>query len=120
MTREELDKFEIQLNERGYKKYPAMNNADYAWYKSFGKSDYEESRSNYQICFSIYDFTPYAYRDENLRKNPYSCSPTILVSRTIDERCDLELGTINYLDIDMVELLGDSFYKWVEHNVKVK
>lgn len=98
----------------GYRKYPAFNNSDYAWYKSFGKSKYEERRVDYQIAFSIYDFSPYAYRDENLAKNPYSCTPSVLLSRTIDERLDLELGTINYMDIEKVEKLAESFYEWAE------
>ena len=117
MNKEELNKLECELQERGYSKYPAPNNADYAWFKSFGQSEYSDGRSNYQIAFSIYDFSPYAYRDENLAKNPYSCTPTILLSRTIDERYDLEMGTIDYKDIDKVEKLAESFLYWAKSNI---
>lgn len=122
MTKQELQIFEDRLQEMGYRKYPAtMNNADYAWFKSFGKSKYKEGRSNYQVAFSIYDFSPYAYRDENLRKNPYRCSPSILLSRCIDERVDLEVGSLNIdkTNIEHIEKLAQSFYEWADKNVKL-
>lgn len=121
MTKQELQTFEDRLQEMGYRKYPAtMNNADYAWFKSFGESKYKEGRCNYQIAFSIYDFNPYIDRDVYLRKNPYSCSPSILLSRCIDERVDLEISSVNIdkTDIEHIEKLAQSFYKWVDKNIK--
>lgn len=122
MTKQELQTFEDRLQEMGYRKYPAtINNADYAWFKSFGKSKQEEGRCNYQVAFSIYDFSPYAYRDDNLRNNPYSCTSTILLSRCIDERVDLEISSINIdrTNIEHIEKLAQSFYEWADKNVKL-
>lgn len=127
MTKQELEIFEKELSNRGYKQYPAHNSAKYTWFKSFGESEYEEDRSNYQIAFSVWDFSEYAHRDSHLRENPYSVSPEVLVSRTIDERVDLALASSmvsdftkreNYAtNITEVERLADSFFKWAENNV---
>ena len=120
MTKQELEQFEIKLQERGYKKYPSYNSAKYAWYKAFGESKIDEDRSCYQIGFSIYDYTPYIDRDSSLAKNPYSCQPAILLSRTINERVDMDLVTQCYrTDIDKVESLAESFLQWAEKNVEI-
>ena len=122
MTKQELQTFEDRLQEMGYRKYPAtMNSADYAWFKSFGKSEHAENRSNYQIAFSIYDFSPYVNRVESLRENPYNCTPSMLLSRCIDERVDLEISSINIdkTDIESIEKLAQSFYEWADKNIKL-
>lgn len=122
MTQKELDKFEKELKEKGYKKYPPYNRANRCWYKSFGESKHEEDRSNYQIAFSIWDFSPYAERDVNLKKNPYSASVAILLSRCIDERVDMEVGSVNdnrYKDIDYIERIAESFYQWAEKEIEL-
>lgn len=121
MTQKELDKFEKELKEKGYKTYPPYNRANRCWFKSFGESKHEEDRSNYQIVFSIWDFSPYADRDENLRKNLYSVSVSILLSR-YDERVDVEVGSVNYVrykNIDYIESLAESFLQWAEKNVEI-
>ena len=130
MTKEELDKFEKELSIRGYKKYPSYNDSKYAWFKSFGESEYEEDRSNYQIAFSVWDFSEYAHIDNYLRKTPYSVSPEVLTSRTIDERVDLVLSSIMSTDSDkdksfttnimVIEKIADSFFKWAEQNIEIK
>ena len=127
MTKQELEAFEKELRDRGYKKYPAHNSAKYTWFKSFGESKYEEDRSNYQIAFSVWDFSEYANKDNRFMENPYSVSPEVLVSRTIDERVDLALASTvvsdftkreNYAtNITEVERLADSFFKWAGNNV---
>lgn len=127
MTKKELEKFELELSSRGYRKYPSHNGAKYTWFKSFGKSEYEEDRGNYQIAFSVWDFSEYAHRDNYLYENPYSVSPKVLVSRTVDERVDLALVSSivsdftkkeNYVtNITEVERLAESFFKWVKDNV---
>ena len=120
MTKQELELFEKRLQERGYKKCSAHNSADYAWYKSFGKSVRTKYRSNYQIAFSIYDFSPYVDRDCTLAKNPYRCHPTILLSRTVNERVDVDFTTQYYrTDIDKIESLAESFLQWAEKNVEI-
>lgn len=120
MTKKELNEFESKLEKKGYKKYPSIREAKYAWYKSFGESDKEEDRSCYQIAFNIYDFSPYVGKDSNLKKNPYSCQPAILLSRTIDERVDIDLVTQCYkTDIDKVESLAEKFLEWAEQNIEL-
>lgn len=116
MTKQELEQFEKQLKERGYKKHYSHNGADYAWMKSVGQSKYEENRCNYIIIFSIYDFTKYGHA----ANKPYSLQPSILLSRTIDERYDLEITSHNVrYDIDKVESLAESFYQWAEKEIEL-
>ena len=120
MNEKQLKKFEAELEKRGYRKYSAYNSADYAWFKSFGKSQYQEGRSNYQIAFSVYDFSRFGDRDAYLKKNPYRCLPAVMVSRTTNERLDMELATIDYKEIERVEKVAESFYQWAEQNVEYK
>lgn len=119
MTKKELDKFEKTLEGKGYKRYSPLNNAKYSWFKSFGESKYEEDRCNYQIAFHIYDFTPYIDRDPNLKKRPYSCQAGVLLSRTIDERVDVDLVTSTYKDIDKVEMFAEKFFEFAEQNIEL-
>lgn len=123
MTREEYDKLVTELQRRGYKKYPSprYGKDDYAWYKSFGESQFEEDRSNYQVCFDVTDFSPYADREPYLRDNPYGIEPSVRISRTTNERVDLHLSHIKVDDnnIDEIERLAESFYKWAEKEVEV-
>ena len=123
MTHEEYNKFCEALQQRGYKKYPSpqFRNEDYSWFKSFGKSKFEEGRSNYQICFDVIDFSPYANREPYFHTEPYGIEPLILISRTIDERVDLHLShtKVDDTNIDEIERLAESFYKWAEKEVEV-
>lgn len=123
MTHEEYNKFCEDLKQRGYRKYPSPRGMkdDWAWFKSFGKSKHQEDRSNYQVCFDVIDFSPYADRVPYLRENPYGIEPLVLISRTVDERVDLQLSYTKVKDnnIDEVERLAESFYKWVEKEIKI-
>ena len=123
MTHEEYNRFAGELQRRGYRKYSSsqFRNEDYSWFKSFGKSKFEEDRSNYQVCFDVIDFSPYADREPRFKKVPYGIEPLVLISRTIDERVDLHLSHIKVDDtnIDEIERLAESFYKWVEKEVEV-
>lgn len=116
MTQKSYDSFCEDLQKRGYKKYPAPNRGDYAWFKAFGRSDYEEDRCNYQICFEVYNFGKYAHQEPYFRTNPYSVEPIVLVSRTGNERMDLTLASVNVMEVgvDRIEQLAESFFKWVE------
>ena len=124
MTRQEYDNFCNELQNRGYKKYPSprYKREEYAWFKSFGESEFEEGRSNYQMCFDVFDFSKFADRNTYFINNPFSIEPLILVSRTIDERVDLHLSFTGYedTDIDELEKLGESFFKWVDSNIPIK
>ena len=123
MTREEYNKLTAELQRRGYKKYPSprFGSDGYAWYKSFGESKHQEDRSNYQICFDVIDCSLYADRDPYLRDNPYGIEPSVRLSRTTNERVDLHLSHIKVDDtnIDEIERLAESFYKWAEKEVEV-
>ena len=125
MTHEEYNKFCEDLKQRGYRKYPSLRYSidrdDYAWYKSVGESEYEEDRSNYQICFDVFDFSPYADREPRFHTDPYSIEPLVLLSRTIDERIDLHLShtKVDDTNIDEIERLAESFYKWAEKEIKI-
>lgn len=125
MTREEYKKFCEELQSRGYKKYHSprysRDDDDWAWFKSFGKSQFEEDRSNYQICFDVFDFSPYADREPRFKEDPYGIEPLVLISRSVDERVDLHLSYcgLEDTDIDEYERLADSFYQWAEQNIKL-
>lgn len=123
MTREEYDKLVTELQRRGYRKYPSprFRKDDWAWFKSFGESQFEKDRSNYQICFDVFDFSPYADREPRFRTDLYSIEPQILISRTINERVDLHLSytKVDDTNIDEIERLAESFYKWIEKEIEV-
>jgi hypothetical protein len=123
MTKQELETFEERLKENGYKKYNGYKESDYTYYKSFGigNNKYDEYRSNYLIGFLVYDFSEYAHRDDFLKDSPYSIHPIIMVSRVVDERVDLDVVLdVNKDDIERVESLAESFFKWVEDNISIK
>lgn len=123
MTQEEYNKLTEELQRRGYRKYPSprWKGDDYAWFKSFGESQFEEDRSNYQVCFNVVDFSPYADREPFFRENPYGIMSLVLISRTINERVDLHLShtKVNDANIEEIERLAESFYRWVEKEVEV-
>jgi hypothetical protein len=107
MTKEELDKFEKELQSKGYEK--AHNSAYHSWYKKF---TVKENKNAYQICFDFWDFSPYTKEDDYLTDFPYSVSSTITVNGA-----DLEIDYTN--NIDEIEQLAESFFKWVEDNIKI-
>lgn len=118
MKLKEYEKFIEELESRGYKKYPTIKRATFTYFKAFGKSKYEEDRSNYQIAFSLYDWRKYADRDPSVNDNPFGVQPTIMVSRTIHEGFDLDF-CCEFSDIEYIESLAEKFFKFVEENVKV-
>lgn len=121
MTQEEYNKFEAELKAKGYRQYPSANDGDFAYYRGFGESKYEEDRSNYQVCFDVYDFGKYANREPYFRTHPYGIEPRVLVSRTINERMDLTLASssVKEVGVDRIEQLAESFFWWVEKEVKL-
>lgn len=122
MTRDEYNKLTAELQRRGYRKYPSprLREDDWAWFKSFGKSKHQEGRSNYQICFDVFDISPYAHRDPRLKENPYGIESSVRLSRTTNERVDLHLSHTKVDDnnIDEIERLAESFFKWAEKEVE--
>lgn len=124
MTWAELEKVELYLKEKGYRKgdYPYHCNADYYWYKAFGKDSnhYEEGRSLYQVLLNVYDWRKYWDRDPSLREfnKAASITATVHVSRTIDERA-IELNFNLYSDkfnLSDIEDKAFEFFKYVNEN----
>lgn len=109
MNKEEVTEFIVQLEKNRYKEYPSHKTSDKTFCKTFGKSKYEEDRSNYQIVYHLWDLSKYG------SEYPLSFSAEVMVSRTINERIDLHLPCT---EIKQVETLADSFFKWVEENIK--
>lgn len=122
MTQEEFDKFINQLEDKGYRKYPSISNADFAYFKGFGKSEYEEGRSNYQVCFDCYGFGKYAVREPFFEERPFGVQPLVLVSRNVNDRVDLSLASASIKEqgVEYIEQLAESFYKWCEQNIEIK
>lgn len=126
MNEKQLKKFEAELEKRGYRRYPPLHKCARAWYKGFHKSAYEDGRSAYQICFEVWNWIQYADRDPMCAENPYSIGPQILISRTVDERMDMEITSIGKKEfdtiktIDKIEKMAESLYQWAVQNVECK
>ena len=67
------------------------------------------------------DFSPYADREPRFKEDPYGIEPLVLISRTVDERVDLQLSYTKVKDnnIDEIERLAESFFKWIEKEIEV-
>ena len=118
MSWEELEKIESYLKENGYRKggkgYHC--NADYYWYKAFGKEDnpYEANRALWQVFINVYDWRRFQYRDPNL--NDASITASIHISRTIDEggiELDWDLKGDGF-DLKDIEDKAYNFWRYVE------
>lgn len=123
MTKEEFKLFEGKLTAHGYRKNGRLTSEDFYYYKGFGKGQnkHDEDRNNYQILFRVWDLSKYADIDKMCAINPMYIAPMVIISRVIGERLDLDLHgeTINQTDINQIEALAESFFAWVEENVKV-
>lgn len=120
MSWEELEKVEAFLKENGYRKggKPYYCNADYYWYKPFGKdcNHYEEGRSLYQVLLNVYDWREFQYKDPNL--NDIGLTITIHVSRTVYEigiTCNFDIKK-SVFDLKDIEDKAFGFFKYVNEN----
>ena len=96
-------------------------NADYYWWKSFGKdcNHYEEGRSLYQVLLNVYDWTKYWDRDPMLRKcnKCASITATVSVSRTIDEpsiSLNWDLKNSEFVLKDMEDKAFEFYFELIE------
>lgn len=119
MTTQQFNVLEGLLQEKGYRfNKGRLTSENFYYYKTFGKGDnpYEEGRSNYQILFRVWDWTQYDHRRKD---HDYDVDVTILVSRTTNERVELELlhegNPISYF-----ENKAESFYEWVTKNFEIE
>lgn len=119
MNKEQFDKLESQLIERGYKKYNQhWHNEDYVLGMSFHRDDnrWDGDRAGYQILLSIYDYTLHPEFQCRMTKEQLEhvgVEVRVMVSRTIDERMDFSTTWGDDMTIEEAECLADSFYRWV-------
>ena len=119
MNKEQFDKLESQLLERGYKKYNQhWHHEDYILGMSFHREDnrWDEERAGSQLLICVYDYT--------LHPEYYDCIPKeqrdhvgieihVDVSCVIDERMEFATNWDDNTSIEDVERLAESFYQWV-------
>ena len=124
MNRKELERIESILVENGYRKgdCPMHCNADYYWWKSFGKEDnpYEDGRALWQVFINVYDWRKFQYRDPNLKDA--GLTATIDVSRTVHEVgiiCNFDIKEGNF-DLKDIEDKAYCFHQYVNDYFKIE
>lgn len=116
MIKEEFEKIEQSLIERGYRKYNQQwHHEDYVIGKAFHKDDnqWEEDRAAYQILISVYDWTlhpEYFDRVSESYRDRVGLEVHVDISRIIDERLDLTFGWKESDTIDQIEYLAEEYY----------
>ena len=116
MNTNEFTKLKQRLGVRGYRHcFSYHTNEDYSYAKSFGhgENQYDPNRCCYQIFYMVWDKRVYGADDVGV-------AVRISVSRTIDERIDLELLVDENTIIKDIENQAASFYDWCERNIKPK
>ena len=119
MNKEQYDKLEAELLNRGYKKYQQhWKNEDYGLGKGFRRDEnkWDEDRAPYQILLHIYDYTihpEFFDRIPKEQRNHVGIEVCVMVSRTIDERIDMEFAWHDDTTIERVEDIAKHFYRWV-------
>ena len=116
MNKQEFEKLENLLFERGYRKHTQQwHHEDYIIGKAFHKYDnqWEENRAAYQIIISVYDWTlhpEYFDRMPESYRNRVGLEVHIDMSRTIDERLELTFDWKDSDTIEEVERIADFYY----------
>lgn len=119
MNKEQFDKLEKQLLDRGYKKYNQhWHHEDYVIGKSFHRNDnqWDEERAGYQLILSIYDYTLHPEYHDRMAKEMQDyvgIEIHVDVSRIIDERKEFTTTWRDESTIEEVEHLAENFYQWV-------
>lgn len=112
-NQEQLEKFEIELIEKGYRKYHGhYKNEDYAYWKSFDvKWDEDGDRKvGYQIALMIYDFGKYP---QNISEFPINISFEFLLGNSEKfSRVDLSISDEN-LTVEKFEEICEEFYNTI-------
>jgi hypothetical protein len=108
---EQLAKFELELVEKGYKRYnPKYRNEDYSYWKSFGIT-YDEDNDEiiqYQIGLLVYDFSKYNNLPEF--QQPFSVSYEFILGRNDKiDRVDLSISDTK-LTVEEFEQVSLNFY----------
>ena len=116
MNKQEFEKLEKLLLERGYRKHNQQwHREDYIIGKAFHKDDnqWEEDRAAYQILISVYDYTlhpEYFDRIPKQCRNRVGLVVHVDMSRIIDERLDLTFDWKDSDTIEEVERLAEEYY----------
>ena len=118
MTKEQANKLEQELEERGYKKITqckATENDDFEWYKAF-RYPYlnanEEYELKYQLFFQFWDFEKYGYTGNDggwsvsIEIMPESCKNNV-------GRRDVALSVDWSADVDKVEHFAERYYDFL-------
>ena len=119
MNKEQFDKLEKQLIERGYKLYNQhWHHEDYVLGKSFHREDnqWDEDRAGCQLLLSIYDNTihpEYYNRIPEEQRDYVGIEIHVDVSRVIDERMELITSWDDDTTIESAEDLAEKFYQFV-------
>ena len=119
MKKEEFNKLEAALKERGYKRYNQhWHSEDYVLGLGLHREDnrWDEDRTGCQVLLSVYDYTlhpEYYDRIPNEQRDHVGIEVHVDVSRVIDERMEFTTVWADDMTIDEVECLADSFYRWV-------
>lgn len=119
MKKNEFYKLEAALIERGYRRdCHQWNHEDYVLAASFHREDnrWDENRAGCQVLLSVYDYTMHPEFGDRLptgHRDIVGIDVHIFVSRTIDERIELETNWADDMTIEEVECMADSFYRWV-------
>lgn len=115
MTKEELDKFEKELEEKGYTKYTrkaSFENYKYSWYKGIRKHNNVDEIPDCLIIYKVYDYSEYGERDPYIKRSPYSIEIEVYLDGTM-KNCDYFRPTIRTnMTIDEVEKMVDSLIDW--------
>ena len=123
MTKEDKEKFEQRLSDRGYKKITqakSQSEDDYEYYKAFYKDDPDaEYRLKYQIFFQFWDFEKYRRNDQP----NFAWSVSIAI---LPESCENDVGRRDLLltvdwstNIDKVERVAAGYYDFITKMDKI-
>ena len=113
-NKETLELIEKKLLKKGYRKLNGhYKSADYAWWKSFEVTSYndeEKEKHGYQIAFSIYDFSKYPRFEGD---KPIGIQNEFLLgSNNIIDRLDLSVSD-REMTIEQFEKMCAKFYKTI-------
>ena len=116
MNKRQFDKLYEQFMKAGYKRYNQQwHHEDYVIGKGFLKetNQWEEDRCAYQIITSVYDYTDKTW--PNLSpdmRDRVGLSIHFDVSRTIDERIEMEMSWYEDTTIKEIEKQAEAYYLW--------
>lgn len=112
MTEKELNRLEVELERRGYRKYTTAltSSESWAWFKSFDK---EKDDDGYQVAFRVWDFTRYLDRNAP----PYGFDFWTSALGT-DSRMDFTSNWEPICDIETFERMAADFHKLVRKYTK--